>query len=101
MVQIISAVAQSPRISANQLGEFVHGSEKKRLNILHDQKFGNVNAAPYYWLAHAAAHRSFSNGSFSSQRLIHEASILDQRPAETRRQAQKWTNNALALRRFA
>src|SRR5438132_140323 len=101
MVQLISPVAQSPRISANQLGEFVHGSDKKRLAILRDQKFGNVNAAPYYSLAHAAAHRSFLDGQFSIPVLLHEANLLDQRPAQTPRQAQKWSNNALALRRLA
>jgi hypothetical protein len=101
MVQIISSVAQSPRISANQLGEFVFASEKKRLSILHDQKFGNDSAAPYYSLALAAARRSFSDGHFSAPMLIHEAHLLDQRPAETPRQAKKWVNNALALRRLA
>jgi hypothetical protein len=101
MAQVISSIAQSPRMSANQLGEFVFASEKKRLSILHDQKFGNESAAPYYSLAHAAAHRSLSDGHFSASLLIHEADLIDQRPAETPRQAQKWANNALALRRLA
>jgi hypothetical protein len=88
-------------MSANQLGEFVFASEKKRVSILHDQKFGNESAAPYYSLAHAAAHRSFYDGHFSVPMLVHEADLVYRRPAKTRRQAQKWANNALALRRLA
>lgn len=68
--------------------------------MVHDQKFGNESAAPYYTLAHAAAHRSFSGGYFSAPILLREAEILAQRPAKTLRQAQKWANNALALRRL-
>lgn len=101
MVQLASSVAQSPRISANQLGEFVYASEKKRLSILHDQKFGNINKAPYYTAALRAIRRSFVNGQFSSTVLLDEARVLEEQEAKTPQGAAKITNNALALRRFA
>jgi hypothetical protein len=101
MVQIASSLVQSPRISANQLGEFVYASEKKRLDILHDQKFGNINAAPYYTAALGAVRRSFVNGQFSAAALLNAARLLDEQDAKTPRSAVKLANNALALRRVA
>lgn len=101
MVQIAPLLLQTPRISANQLGEFVFASESKRLSILHDQKFGNESAAPYYAAAVAAVRRSFSHGHFAPALLLHEARLLAEREAETLRQATKWANNALALRCLA
>ena len=101
MVQIASSLVQSPRISANQLGEFLYASEKKRLDILHDQKFGNINAAPYYTSALRAVRRSFVNGQFSAAALLGEARILDEQDAKTPQRAVKLANNALALRRLA
>lgn len=101
MVQIVSSAIQSPRISANQLGEFVYASEKRRLVILHDQKFGNINAAPYYTTALGAVRRSFVSGQFSATSLLNEARLLDERDAKTPQGAVKLANNALALRRLA
>jgi hypothetical protein len=101
MVQILQPGVQLPRISANQLGEFVFASETKRLRIIHDQKFGNVSAAPYYASALAAVRRSFSNGRFDETSLLDEARLLDARTADTARQGKKWANNALALRCLA
>jgi hypothetical protein len=101
MVQLASFVSQTPRISANQLGEFVFASEMKRLAILRDQKFGNVAAAPYYAPALAAVRRSFIRGHFSGKSLMHEARLLSDRQAQTPQKATKWANNALALRCFA
>lgn len=101
MVQVVSSLVQSPRISANQLGEFVYASEKKRLDILHDQKFGNINAAPYYTAALRGVRRSFVNGQFSAASLLSEAGLLEEQDAKTPRGAVKLANNALALRRVA
>jgi hypothetical protein len=101
MVQIASPVVQSPRISANQLGEFVFASEQKRLNILHDQKFGNINAAPYYTAALGAVRRSFINGQFSAVALLNEARLIDEQDTKTPQGAVKLANNSLALRRLA
>lgn len=101
MVQIASSLVQSPRISANQLGEFVYASEKKRLRILHDQKFGNINAAPYYTAALRAVRRSFVKGEFSQTVLLDEARLLEEQDARTPQAAVRLANNALALRRLA
>jgi hypothetical protein len=101
MIQLAPLALQPPRISANQLGEFVFASEKRRLSILHDQKFGNINAAPYYGPALAGVRRSFSNGHFSDSLLKREARLLLGREAKTPRQAKQWANNALALQSFA
>ena len=84
MVQIASSLVQSPRISANQLGEFVYASEKKQLDILRDQKFGNINAAPYYTAALRAVRRSFVNGHFlplcCSAKLVFSTSRMRKHP---------------------
>lgn len=98
MVQILSSAIESPRISANQLAEFVYASEKRRLGILHDQKFGNINAAPYYTMALRGVRRSFVNGRFSSAALLDEARLIGAQEAKTPRGAVKLANNALALR---
>ena len=97
MIQLAPVALEPPRISANQLGEFIFASEKKRLSILHDQKFGNINAAPYYTSALAGMRRSFAQGHFSEAVLMKEARLLATREAKTPQRAQKWANNALAL----
>lgn len=101
MVQVVPSLVQSPRISANQLGEFVYASEKKRLDILHDHKFGNINAAPYYTAALRAVRRSFVDGQFSATALLNETRLLDEQDAKTPQGAVKLANNALAVRRLA
>ena len=95
MIRPITA-NKPPRISANQLGEFIFATEKKQISILQDQKFGNINSAPYYSCAQAAARRSFKNGHFSEVLLRQEDKVAI-RNAETSRQATKWANNARAL----
>ncbi len=101
MVQVVGPLLDAPRISANQLGEFVFASEKKRLAIVHDQKFGNINAAPYYSGALRGVRRSFINGQFCAVTLLNEARALDGQEANTARRAVKLANNSLALRRLA
>lgn len=101
MIQLAPIELEPPRISANQLGEFIFASEKKRLSILHDQKFGNINAAPYYASALAGMRRSFAQGHFSESALMNEGRLLEGRHAETPRQAKKWANNAVALQSLA
>lgn len=98
MIQLGQLALEPPRISANQLGEFVFASEKRQLAILRDQKFGNINAAPYYHPALAAMRRSFVNGQFVDSELLRLASEIEKRDADTARKAKKLANNALALR---
>lgn len=101
MVQAVQPAIDVPRISANQLGEFVYGTEKKRMSILQNCKFGNLAAAPYYASALSGVRQAFVNGRFSADRLIEAADALDIREATTPRQSDKWANNAVALRRMA
>jgi hypothetical protein len=101
MIHESLTISDTPRISANQLGEFVFASEAKKLRILRDQKFGNINSAPYYACAIAAARRSLVDGRFSEAILMEEADALANREAETPRQRTKWENNALALRKLS
>ena len=103
MVQIAPLLLQTPRISANQLGEFVFASEKKRLHILHDQKFGNINAAPYYTaiLRKRYAAHLLMGTLFRNRAAEREARLFDEQDAKTPQGAVKLANNALALRRLA
>jgi hypothetical protein len=70
MVQLASFVSQTPRISANQLGEFVFASEMKRLAILQDQKFGNIAAAPIMRRPWLPCDDPLSVGNFQVRRLF-------------------------------
>ena len=101
MIQPAPLALKPPRISANQLGEFIFATDAKKISILQDQKFGNVSAAPYYAMSLAGARRSLLDGQFSVARLLAEAELVANREAETSRQATKWANNALALRSIA
>lgn len=101
MVQLAKGVSGLPRVSANQLGEFVYGSESKRISILHDNKFGNRVAAPYYGPALNGIRHAFSDGQFSVQTLLEEAALVEARIPKKPFELHKWPNNALALRRFA
>jgi hypothetical protein len=101
MVQIISASLETPRISANQLGEFVFASENKRLDILRNQKFGNVYAAPYYTAALLGVRRSFIEGRFSAAKLLEQARVVQEEAERKPKQSIKLANNGLALQRLA
>lgn len=101
MVQIVQSLIENPRISANKLGEFVFASDTRRISILQDQKFGNINAAPYYSAALSGLRHSFANGQFSEARLRNEADLLDDHQPRNRQHGVRLANNALALRRLA
>lgn len=101
MVQLATSGLEMPHISANQLGEFVCGSERRRVTILRDNKFGNPSAAPYYSAALAGIRHSLSGGRFSSEVLLAEAASLSQRGGEKLYHLRKAENNALALHRLA
>lgn len=101
MIQSTLTTQEVPRISANQLGEFVFATEKRRAAIIRNQKFGNLSSAPYYFCAEAAARRCFVNDRFSETMLREEAKKMALRPASTSRQRSKWINNTLALQRLA
>ncbi len=100
MFQIATPALDPPRISSNQLGEFVFASETKRLSILRGQKFGNPVAAPYYVPATSAILRSLENGRFSVSRLDAAAEAIAAKQVETRHHASKRANNLAMLWHF-
>lgn len=100
MIQIATPGLEPPRISSNQLGEFVFASEKKRLSILRSQKFGNPVAAPYYIPVTSAILRSLENGQFSRSRLDAAADAIAARKVETPYQVHQRANNLAMLEHF-
>ncbi|PTY07971.1 hypothetical protein DB347_07055 [Opitutaceae bacterium EW11] len=93
--------ADRPRISSNQLGEFVFATPAERARILRDQKRGNTFRSPYYQSASNAVLRAFNGGRYDVSALRSTADELKAREAKHRNQATKFDNNAEMLRRFA
>ena len=90
----------TPRISANQLAEFVFSTPAKKLRIAQDQKFGNPFSSPYYHHALTALLRSFQNGRYTRSLLqtsITEISAIEPRSPN---HESKLRNNTEMLRHF-
>lgn len=90
-----------PRVSANQLGEFAFATQRQKMAIVHNHKFGNPHCAPYYQLALNGVLRSFGNGHFDASSLRSQALNLQQRPTHNANQAARLQNNAAMLFKFA
>jgi len=97
----VNTTLDQPRISSNQLGEFVFSSPTRKYRILQDQKFGNKFTSPYYKPALDAILQSFDGRDFNLLELIVSRSAIEARPAKHRNQAARWSNNATMLRCFA
>jgi hypothetical protein len=93
--------AEHPRISANQLGEFAFASPSEKSRILHDQKFGNNSAAPYYHSALSALLRSFEGGQYDLRNIAASRQAIEALTPETRQGLARRDNNAEMLKRFA
>jgi hypothetical protein len=89
-----------PRISSNQLGEFVFASPAKKAGILRDQKNGNPFRAPYYQSAQNSVLGAFKGGQYDIRALRASADLLRSREAVSRNQVTRFNNNAEMLRRF-
>lgn len=89
-----------PRISSNQLGEFVFASPSKKAGILRDQKNGNPFRAPYYQSAQNSVLGAFRGGQYDLRALRESADHLRSREATSRNQVTRFNNNAEMLRRF-
>jgi hypothetical protein len=100
ILQPRSAQSDEPRISSNQLGEYIYASPKKKLSILRDQKYGNPFGAPYYSPALNGILRSFSSGSFSQHALVHQAEVILAQEAKTSYKVCRNNNNARAIMNF-
>ncbi len=61
ILQISPVNTDQPRISSNQLGEFIFATVNRKREILKNQKFGSKFSAPYYAPALKGILRSFSD----------------------------------------
>jgi len=94
------AQEDQPRISSNQLGEYIYSSPLKKLRILQNHKFGNKFCAPYYSPALTGIMHSFKAGAFDSQILMQEADSIRAQTAEKPYHEKKKENNVRALSAF-
>jgi hypothetical protein len=97
---IISHPIQQPRISANQLAEYVFATPGQRVRILRDQKFGNKFKSPYYQAALVAIMHSFSEGRFDIEALHEAKARIEAKPVKNRQQLVKRASNAAMIEGF-
>jgi hypothetical protein len=89
-----------PRISANELGNFVFSSLAEKRRILQSQKIQKPVIVGRYQSAYSAILRCFQDGVFSETALAEELESLKAKPAQTKYQASVRRANITALRRF-
>ncbi|HAF15565.1 MAG TPA: hypothetical protein DCK99_18090 [Blastocatellia bacterium] len=89
-----------PRISANELGNYVFSNPGEKRRILQNQKVKKPFIAACYQSAHSAILRCFHDGIFSEAVLAEELEALKAKPTETKFQARVRPANITALRRF-
>lgn len=89
-----------PRISANELGNYVFATEAQRRRILRDQKFPKAARVARYQPASLAILRSLKQGTFSRDALLEELGKIERAPGATKYKANVRRANATALRRF-
>src|SRR5437660_8947739 len=89
-----------PRISANELGNFVFATAAAKQRILRDQKFPKAVKVARYHAASSAVLRCLQNGAFSKEELLKELQSLQEKSASTQYQAGIQHANIKALKRF-
>ena len=89
-----------PRISANELGNYVFSNPAEKHRILRDQKFPKAVKLARYQSASFAILRSLDHGIFSKQALLKELHAIESKPAETKYQVNVRRANVTAVRRF-
>jgi hypothetical protein len=92
--------SQKPRISANQLAEYIFSTPSKKVRILRDQKYGNIITSPYYQPALEAILGAFEDGEFDSGQILTARNDIEKREAKSKHQAKRWENNGAVLRCF-
>ena len=100
ILRIGSIQDNQPRISSNQLGEYIFASPTQKRKILQNQKWGNKFCAPYYTPALSGIMHSFQGGVFSPDILIREVDTISSQEVEKTYHISKRNNNVLALKRF-
>jgi hypothetical protein len=101
ILQIQNIHSDQPRISSNQLGEYIYSSPKGKLRILRNQKFGNVFCAPYYGSALRGILKSFKEGEFSQDILLDQMRCLSETEIKSLHHLRRLENNIDALKSFA
>lgn len=89
-----------PRISANELGNFVFSTDAEKRRILHRQKFPKAVVVSRYQSASKAVLRCLQNGVFCEEALKAEIKKLSTKPVTNRREAEVRRANVIALKRF-
>jgi hypothetical protein len=89
-----------PRLSANELGNFVFATDAEKRRILRNQKFPKAVRVARYQSASLAVLRSLQNGIFSREALLEELKALQAKPAKTEYEASVRRTNIKALKRF-
>jgi hypothetical protein len=89
-----------PRISANELGNFVFSNDSARRRILRGQKFPKAGIVARYQRASAAILRSLESNVFSETLLRAELEKLEKQSVTTKWQASTRDTNIRMVRRF-
>lgn len=94
--------SDKPRVSLNKLGEYFFSSPSEKLQIIKDQKFGNMPKQTYYGGAMHGILGSFrkESGVFDDATLGAKLAAITSQPADGRNKAAKISNNAEMLKRF-
>lgn len=100
ILQIEKSRADQPRISSNQLGEYIYATPKRKFRILENQKFGNKFCAPYYSPALQGIMHSFKNGTFVEENLDQSMEVIKASEAEKNYHIKKRENNVAAIKNF-
>jgi hypothetical protein len=100
ILQITRPQIEQPKISLNQLGEFPFSSERKKLAILRNSKYGNSFCAPYYASASNGILRSLKDGEFSPELLREAVDKINGLEAEKAYQVIRRENNVKAVESF-
>lgn len=92
-----------PRISSNQLGEYLFSTPSKKLQIIKDQKLGNRPKQSYYSGAMHGILGCFhkDTGAFDQESLRTKTQEIAAQQAANKNQKARFFNNAEMLRRFS
>ena len=89
-----------PRVSANEVGNFVFSSDAAKRRILRDQKFPKAVKVARYHSASSAVLRSLHNWVFSEEALIAELQALQSKPVKSQYEGRVRQANIRAIKRF-
>lgn len=100
-MKTLTPTADEPRLSSNQLAEYLFASAARKRTILQNAKYPNAICSPYYSDAQRGVLRSLEGSAFSSSKLAAEIERIQGIEPKSRHQATKHANNIQAVRSFA